>query len=201
MKKLLTYLLTFAMLIVVLIPAMEPASAADTNSQIVQGKITDERGSIPVYATVEAPDMPDVFYVELSWGSMLFEIKDTGSRSYDPTNMQYTYSSAESVIVGPKTDGANTFRLENKSNYPVTGYCEYSDNASQLEGTFTGDVGTDGMTFTLAEVADGVVSGNPVRTADITLNLEATNDFKMKSTTDPENEIGSITVYFRDDRS
>ncbi len=175
MKKLLTYLLTFAMLIVVLIPAMEPASAVEVEEEeeaganILQDTTTQSKD---VIATVEAPEVEDVFYVELEWGSMEFNIVDTGSRVYDPETQKVVYT--PTVAVTPANSGANVFSLTNKSNHDVTATTAITD---ETDGSLTGTIcDSEGKETTTIVMQEGFTAADTY-----TLTFKATENFKMEA--------------------
>lgn len=188
MKKLLTYLLTFAMLITILIPAMKPALAVATieGADILREAKTESKD---VSANVTAPEIEDVFYVELGWGSMEFNIVDEGSRSYNPVTMEEEYS--PNVTVTPAKDGANRFQIRNNSNFDVLASTTITDNTEgQLKGTFSGGGRSD-----VTESSLNMTKGSKNQIYTYTFNFEATEKFKMKQA---ENvKIATISIELK----
>lgn len=127
MKKLLTYLLTFAMLIVVLIPAMEPASAAvedevKENSERLQSFAEPGNSSskeVTADITVEDDDrMADpVIAVDIEWGSMHFTIVDNTTYTYEPDNHGVTEN--KDVQMQPVDTDGDKVKVTNHSNLSI----------------------------------------------------------------------------------
>lgn len=181
MKKLLSYLLTFVMLITIIIPAARPASAVVLQDTTAQSK--------DVLADVTAPVVEDVFYVELEWGSMEFNIADTGTRVYNPGTQQIEYS--PSVTVAPAEEGANVFSLTNKSNHMVRAELYITDKTKgALSGTIYNSSGEN-----LGNREVGLTMQESDTTAHTyTLAFEATDEFKMETA---ENvKIATIDIRF-----
>lgn len=184
MKKLLTYLLTFAMVITIIIPAMKPALAED-NVPVPVAVESASTQTKDVLANVTAPAIADVFYVELTWGSMRFNIEDNGTRSYNPETMEDVYN--PEVTVTPAEQGADEFQIKNNSNFKVQAATTITDNTGgQLRGTFSGGGTTNRESGTL------IMKARDKNNYIHTVNFAATDSFKMAGATDVK--IATVSV-------
>lgn len=117
MKKLLSYLLTFAMVITIIIPAMKPAFAESTEETVGAGT-TSKTVTIDI---TKKYTMMDVISVNIEWGSLEFELEDNRVFTYDPGTHAQTYQEGE-IIVTTKEENGDKITVTNHSNVGVNVY-------------------------------------------------------------------------------
>ena len=156
--------------------------AAPVTAFAAEDTITNENGSrsIDVQAKyVDGMATPDVYSVDVVWGAMEFIYSASGTRTWDPSNHQYT----DSISAGWSVSG-NTVTVTNHSNKGVGVAFAYvkASGFDEVSGAFS--VVSD----TLAAGVEGDVTGADSVSTDLTLSGTLSN------TVTAYTKVGTVTV-------
>ncbi len=162
-------------LVLLVVTASVPAFAAD---RILTDR--NEVQSIDVQAKYDVGvESPDVYSIDVTWGSMQFTYAISGTREWDPSTHQY-----KDDVTGGWSESGNTITVTNHSNRDVKVTFEYEAvrGFDGIEGKFS--VASD----TLSAGVEGDVEG--ADSVSTTLNLSGSLASDIANFT----KVGSVTV-------
>ena len=163
--------------VLVLLVATTPVSVFAADS-ILNGR--NDAHNIDVQAKyVDGVESPDVYSVDVTWGSMQFTYSTSGTREWDPSTHKYTDD-----VTGGWTESGNTVTVTNHSNRDVKVAFAYetAHGFDGIRGTFS--VTSD----TLSAGVEGNVAG--ADSVSTTLKLSGSLANNVSEFT----KVGSITI-------
>lgn len=176
MKKILTTLLSLALLCMMSVTAFaaSPITSANGNDAVsVKGTYVAGSAGATVYS------------VDIAWGSMEFTYTDASAGTWDPQN--HTYNGAVAAAWSCAEE-ANKITVTNHSNAAVTAKLSYSPEIaySRISGTFSNS------TLNLNSAVGTEVATAPSGSAWLSLNGE------LSAKTVASTKIGTVTVSLGD---
>lgn len=172
MKKIITAVATIAMVL-----SMGTVSAFAATESVPGSKEIDVKAKYTGSTTA-----PEVYSVDLSWGSMEFTYKADGKKTWNPTDHKYTTSITDSWVAS-----GNDITVTNHSNTGIT--ADFAFNAEEAYKTVTGNF--DKSTISLA-TAEGTTSDKAPK-GSVALNLGGT----LKETVADFTTVGKVTVTLK----